>query len=233
VTAVFFFSACTNPSAPPSKPLTKEEEIQQNIDTLKAVAENGDLITRMNDNLISFNIKSLNPTDKSFSHAGVVTTVNGQKMVCNIDAGPKGMDTVRYDPIDSFINPKQNYNCALFRYELAPAERDSFLRNLDHFHNDHAHFDHVFDLGTDSLVYCSEMISKSLTRATNGRISFKEIPIPKHMLPLMEKFFQDQAPGNQLHAIVTSRKYVPIDELYLRPDCHELMRFPLKYFPGQ
>src|ERR1700694_2128618 len=89
VLTAFYLSSCTINSTDTKKPLTKEQEILNNIDTLKAVAREGDLITRMNDNIVSFHVKNLNETDKAFSHAGVIVMKDGKKLVCNIDAGDK------------------------------------------------------------------------------------------------------------------------------------------------
>jgi hypothetical protein len=161
---------------------------------------------------------------------------DGKKVVCNIDANEKGKDTVRYDAIEKFIDPSENYLCGLFRFDLSETEKENFYKELNSYHDHHAHFDRRFDLATDSLIYCSEMISKSLTRATNGRLTFKEDVTPKVMLRLMKNFFKEEAPKDmnekKLGKVIENRKYVSIDALYLIPDCKELMRFKLKHFEG-
>ena len=231
-----FLLSCSSATTEKKAELTPEQVIQKNIDSLKAMAQDGDLLARMNDNIISVHLKNFNLTDKSFSHAGVIMIKNGEKLVCNIDANEKGVDTVRYDPIDSFINPEQNYLCGLFRYQLSETEKQKFIEGLNAYHDKKVHFDRAFDLDTDSLVYCSEMIAKSLTRATGGRFTFKPITVPKFMVPVITRFFEKDTPGNvpkkKVKAIVPERKYIPIDDLYLMPGCRELMRFKLKHFPG-
>src|SRR5437870_1085570 len=96
---LLLFSCNTNKNEPKKEllklpPLTKEQEIQKNIDSLKSMAQDGDLVTRMNDNIVSYQAKQLNETDKSFSHAGVVVTRNNIKMVCHIIPEEKPADTV-------------------------------------------------------------------------------------------------------------------------------------------
>ena len=52
------------------------------------------------------------------------------KMICHIfpdDVFP-GADTVRYDPIDSFLNRSTNLSCALYRYDLSENEKQNFQR---------------------------------------------------------------------------------------------------------
>jgi len=232
---VFIFS-CRSADVKTEVKLEPVQIIQKNIDSLKSIAQPGDMIARMNDNFISYHVKNFNDSDKTFSHAGIVMIRDGKKMVCNIDANEKGVDTVRYDPIDSFINPNENFVCGLFRFKINDVEKENFLKDLNAYHEKNAHFDRVYDLSTDSLVYCSEMISKSLTRATNGRLTFKQVTTPKPMLVVMTRFFKPEAPKNTPDKIVAKtireRKYIPIDVLYHNPYCTELMRFKLKHFPG-
>jgi hypothetical protein len=190
----------------------------------------------MNENIISYHVKNFNQVDKSFSHAGMVIMKDGRKMVCNIDANEKGKDTVRFDAIEKFIDPDENYRCGLFRFDINETEKENLFKELNSYHDHYAHFDRRFDLATDSLIYCSEMIAKSLTRATNGRLTFKESVTPKVMLRVMSNFFKEEAPKDmpqkKLAETIETRKYISIDALYMIPDCKELMRFKLKHFEG-
>jgi hypothetical protein len=231
-----FILSCNSDEVKPEVKLTPEQLIQIRIDSLKLMAQAGDMIARMNDNLISYHVKNFNDSDRTFSHAGIVVLKNGEKVVCNIDANEKLKDTVRYDPIDSFIDPKENFFCGLFRFKISDDEKERFVKDLNAYHEKNAHFDRHYDLDTDSVVYCSEMIAKSLGRATNGRLSFKQVTTPKPMLTIMTRFFKNEAPKNtpdkKVRAVISERKYIPIDVLYRNPDCTELMRFKLKHFPG-
>ncbi len=234
--SILFFSCNSSTANPPAVELTPQQIIQKNIDSLLKTVEPGDMITRMNENIISYHVKNFNQVDKAFSHAGIVVIKDGKKVVCNIDANEKGVDTVRYDAIEKFIDPGENYICGLFRFDLNETEKENFYKELNSYHDRHAHFDRAFDLATDSLIYCSEMISKSLTRATKGRLTFKEGNTPKIMLRVMTRFFKDLAPKDmsekKLKEVIANRKYIGIDALYLTPDCKELMRFKLKHFEG-
>jgi hypothetical protein len=237
--AIFFLSlafvSCNDGRAEQKTPLTPEQLIQINIDSLKSTAQEGDLLTRMNDNIVSYHVRNFNEKDRSFSHCGVVMIRDGQKMVCNIDANENKKDTVRYDPIDSFINPQENFLCGLFRFKLSETEKQNFIKELNNYHDKGAHFDRVFDLATDSLIYCSEMVAKSMERATNGRLTFPRTTTPKEMVRMMTIFFQKEGPTltrKQIEKKVLERKYIPIDALFLNPNCEELMRFKLKHFPG-
>lgn len=219
------FAACT------SKPkvLTEEQQAWLRVDSLKAMAQDGDLVTRLNDNIISHQVRFLSQEDHSFSHGGIVQTINGVKMVCHIDAGLRGADTLQYEPVDSFLNPVQNLACGLFRYDLQPGERQRFMAAINACHAAQIHFDHDFLLETDSAMYCSEMIYKALRRATNDRIVLRETLIPERMLKMVYIYTEKKHPISWM----AREPIMAVDQLFLNPHCHELVRYTLKKFPGQ
>jgi hypothetical protein len=198
---------------------------QLKIDSLKHAAAAGDLVVRLGDDMLSYSIRFLSQKDPAFSHAGIVVEREGRKLVCHIAPDEDGADTIRYDVLDSFINPAKNLMCALYRYNLSAAERETFVGKLSQVGNNKIHFDRVYDLATDDLLYCSEMIAKSLKSATNGRITIKESFLPKRMLPLMYSYFKKENASKQ---VIAQRKYVSLDNLYLTPGCSQIMRFPLQ-----
>lgn len=226
VIASIYLSSC---STPEPKILTEEEKLQQRVDSVRTLAEDGDLIVRLNDNIISHQVRLINEEDKSFSHAGIVQTINGLKMVTHIDSDLPGADTIRFEPIDSFINPRNNLSGGLYRYDLTSDEKKAFLSNINRYYMARAFFDRTFLLETDSLIYCSEMIYKSLRLATNDRIIIRASLIPQHMLKMVHVYMEQKYPIERIAA----NKIITIDNLYRNPHCREIMRFRLKQFPGQ
>lgn len=224
--ALIVASSCSSPA---TKILTEEEKLQLRIDSVKTLAEDGDLVVRLNDNIISHQVRLINEQDKSYSHAGIVQTINGVKMVTHIDSDNPGADTVRYEPIDTFLNPKQNLSGGLFRFDLNEEERKVFLDRINTYHQNKAVFDRTFLLETDSLVYCSEMIYKSLKLATGDRIVIHASLIPENMLKMVHVYMEKKYPIER----IAVNKIITIDNLYRNPHCKELMRFTLKQFPGQ
>lgn len=210
--------------------LSKENAVKQNINELKSIATTGDLVTRLGDEIISQQVIRMNEKDQSFSHAGIVIEQNGVKKVYHIMPNLPGMDTVCKDPIDSFIKPETNIRCGLFRYQLTQTEKEEITKIITAYQHSNIHFDPVYDLATEDKLYCSEMISKALTKATNGRMQFREINAPERMQKLLVMFFKKQGLTKE---VIAHRKFISLDNLYLRPDCKELMRFNLKIFPGQ
>ena len=212
------------------KELSGEEQVLVNIDSLKQKAQDGDLIVRMTDDLISEHIKLLNEKDKKYSHAGLVFKNNGQLFVYNISPGEDGGDTLKMTPIDTFVNPAKNLSCALYRYDLLNQEKDSLHSLLKQYKKNGVSFDGVYDLKTNKKMYCAELIDKALTQATNNRIIIRQANIPQKMQGNVYYFFRKENISKETIAV---RKIITIDNLYLRPDCQLIISFPLKYFPGQ
>ena len=228
--ACIMIIACqSHETAAPAKKLSPDEQISHNIDSLKKIASEGDLIVRLGDDMISYQIKFLGEKDRSYSHAGVITEKDGRKWVTHITPEAGLGDTIQLTPIDSFITPGKNLRCALYRYNLTPTEKDSLRVVFDRLRQKHIRFDRVYDITTNDRMYCSEMISKSLTEATNHRLTFKTNYAPMGMIPLLTAYFK---PEHLTREMIIKRQFVTIDNLYLRPECTRLMEFPLKFFPG-
>lgn len=225
--------SCSSPDSTLSSKEKKEDykqvQVQKDILSLKDSAQEGDLVVRLTDELISQQVRQLNEKDKSYSHSGIVIKRDGKDFVCNINPDEAGADTVRFEPLDSFINPHKNLSCALYRYDLTVKERGDFISQLNRYHDEHIRFDKIYDLATDSVLYCSEMIYKALNKATNKRLPLKTSLIPSRLIPMLYLFFKEQLTRKE----VAERKIITIDNLYLIPQCRLVMKFPLKYFPGQ
>lgn len=224
--------ACSSPEpkAPLPLPLTPEQLIKKNIDSLKSMAKEGDLIVRQGDDLISEQIKYINDVDKTYSHSGMILEYGGKKMVCHIAPDVQPADTIQFIPIDSFLNPRKNQKCALYRYTLTPGEIDSVKSKILELKSKNIRFDKHYDLATLGTLYCSEMLANCLNWATKGRMQFKLAKTPKRMYKMMMLYFKDI---NLTRKILETRDIITIDNLYRRSDARLIMEFPLKYFPGQ
>lgn len=221
------FHACKNEQK--KLVLTPEQETENNIKTLKEIAQDGDLVVRLNDDVISIQLRNFNGSDKAFSHSGIVVTKGTQKMVCSVLPGQANTSPVVYAPLDSFIDPTTNISCALFRYQLTPAEKADFLTNINALSTKKIYFDSTFNINNDDSLYCSEMIYKTLKTATHDRLKFKLSYIPKKMQPMVVRFYRNRFDREK----IARRQIMFIDNLYRIPECRELMRFKLKHFPGE
>lgn len=208
---------------------SREEQINSNLDSLRKTASNGDLIVRLGDDVLSYQIRFINETDQSYSHAGIIVVKDNQKMVAHIAPDDSSKDLIHYIPLDSFITPSRNLECALYRYNFSADERQLFLRTIDSFQKATIHFDRKYDLITNDKMYCSEMISKALAIATKKRIFCRSIPVPKRILPLLINYFKGQIPKED----IVTRQIMTIDNLYHNIDCKQIIKFTLKYLPGE
>lgn len=206
------------------------DTIQQHIDSLKKLCETGDLVVRLGDDFVSDRIRYLSAIDHSYSHAGIIVMHNNNKMICNIypDDVVPGADTVRYDPIDSFLNRKTNLTCALYRYDLSESEKVNLEKELNSYYNNKIHFDKKYDLASDDKMYCSEMIYKALKKISADRILIKQSLIPENMQNMILIYFKEY---NFTKNIISRRKIIAIDNLYNNPNCRLIMKFVLKDIP--
>ncbi|RYY96859.1 MAG: hypothetical protein EOO11_12420 [Chitinophagaceae bacterium] len=201
------------------------DPVEARLDSLKAAARAGDLVLRLGDDMLSYSIQYLSAKDPSYSHAGFIVERNGSPWVGHIAPGSAGTDTIRYEPIDSFLAPATNIKAGLYRYTLDTAERGRYLGQLALYGRQGVHFDHTYDLRTDSLLYCSELIAKSLAAATENRIRIEGSHVPEKMLPLMYAFFKGQPIEK---AEFRTRKYISLDQLYLHPACRPVKVISLR-----
>lgn len=226
---LIFFMSCTLSVNEKVNPTSNEDSTMTNIRKLKDIAQAGDLVVRMTDDFISEQIKFLNEKEKIYSHAGLIIIRDGRPYVCNISPNDPKIDTIRIEPVDSFLNPAKNLACALYRYDLSKIETDSLTTILRNYKERNVTFDWLYDLKTDDKMYCAELIDKALRSATGDRISIEETNIPASMQATVFAFFRKQHVTKKM---VAERKIITIDNLYLRKDCKKIMSFPLKYLPG-
>ena len=227
---ILFFAACRqNENQPATKPLSASQKTALQIDSLKKIAKDGDLVVRLTDDLVSEQVKLINEKDKRYSHAGIIFKINDTLKVYNISPDSADRDEIKIEPLDSFINPEKNISCALYRYVLSHKEIQSLKNTLDSFKSKSVTFDWHYNLATDDKMYCAELIDKGLAIATNNRLKIKQTYIPVNMRRLVYHFFKKEKVPVK---VIDERKIITIDNLYLRPDCKLLMAFTLKHFPG-
>jgi hypothetical protein len=228
--AVLFLFACKQKLAENlALPLSNEKQALKDLDSLKKTAIAGDLLVRLGDDLLSYQIKYLNEADQSYSHAGMIIEKEGEKLVAHITPDDSDKNGINYIPIDSFLNPAKNLKCALYRYSFHSKEKENTLSTIEKYKRSHFQFDRLYDLSTDDEMYCSEMISKAIVSATAERIKFKPVNIPVKMQPALYNHFKKQLSKKT----IAERKIITIDNLYRIPDCSLVMEFQLKHLAGE
>jgi hypothetical protein len=226
---VFFCFSCGSEKAKVHSLPSPEEQAKQNVESIKELAQDGDLLVRLGDDILSYQIKFLNEKDQSFSHAGIVFEKDNQKLVAHIAPDDSTKDNIQFIAIDSFLDTEKNLLGALYRYNLSTEEKALVHKSIESYHNANVHFDWHYDMATTNRMYCSEMISKAVTQATNQRIQFRQVNVPPKMQPLLVKYFKGQLSKDT----IATRKIMTIDNLYLKPECKKIVQVTLKSLPTQ
>ena len=200
---------CTNPI----DPLTI---ISEGLSLLKE----GDLVVRLTRDPISWCIKNFNRHDKSYSHSGIVLYDHGYPYIYHIVNGEENPDEkLRKDSLSHFCNPRKNSAFGIYRYNMNTGEIKK-LKELIHYWYDYGlQFDSAFNLNTDDRMYCSEMISKALEKATDKRISIERTQMTKTEAKYFS--FYTHLP----FTYTSSLKIVTIDGLYFNPYCHVIKEY--------
>lgn len=200
------------------KILTKTEQVQaDNITILNTSMQNlqrGDLVLRLGNDVISQILADLNPHERKYSHCGLLDKQNGQWVVININ--PKSTrtatdDTMRAEPLDTFLSPYCNKAIAIHRYALAPEMVDKVFNEVYKYQQQKPHFDNRFNLADDSLLYCSELIAKSVEKATEKNLTFERAYMKDAKVIGVKRYFNLMS----YNADLSKYPVITLDNLYL------------------
>ncbi|RYY90089.1 MAG: hypothetical protein EOO15_04010 [Chitinophagaceae bacterium] len=226
---VFCFCACTDgkpdKDARGAKAAAPTDPVAGRIDSLKRLAQPGDLLFRLGDDMMSYSIRYLSERDPSYSHVGLLVERGGSLQVAHIGPYPDGRDTLQCEPIDSFINPVKNLDAGLYRFHLSEAEKTLLIANVRKCAEQKVHFDYAYDVRTNDKLYCTELIAKSLAAATENRIRFEGMLVPAPMRKLMYAFLSQAVPDTNE---VRNRRYIALDHLYMNEHCDSVIKISLR-----
>jgi hypothetical protein len=181
----------------------------------QSLLKEGDLVVRLNRDPTSQFIKYFNRHDKSYSHSGIVLFENGYPYIFHIVNGQENPgEKLRKDSLSRFCNPRNNSAYGIFRYEMNAGEI-KVLKDLIHkWYDNGVRFDTEFNLKTDDRMYCSEMISKVLQKATAKRIMIE----PTKLTTIEARLFSTHT--HLSYTYTSTLKIISIDNLYMNPFCH-------------
>jgi hypothetical protein len=219
VISPFIFPAHTSSALVPTEP-TIVDNAYAMIEKGQSLLQEGDLVLRLNHDPASQFIKYFNRRDKSYSHAGIVLFENGYPYVYHIVNGDENPNKqIRKDSLFRFCNPRKNFGFGIYRYKIDSEEAGKLKAVLLDWRKKKIRFDHDFNLATDDLMYCSEMIAKALARATEKRIeiaSTQPTAIEAGVL----------ASGIHLPVSITRKlRLIAIDNLYMNAGCAPVFRY--------
>ena len=183
----------------------------------KKLLQDGQLITRSDNDFESLIMQNFSRREREYSHSGIVFKEDSGYVVYHCMGGSENPEgAFRKDPFDSFVNPLQKTGFGIFQYQLAELEADKIHAILKKDYDLKIPFDASFNLKTDDSLYCSEMIYKALKDATGNRIILPSSSIDN---------FKPKIMGYKNNKLFFKKfEFIGIDDLYLNPFCKEITR---------
>ena len=192
----------------------------EHINEAKGQLQEGDIVVRMHTDPASQFIKNFNRKDKKYSHAGIVFYDNGHPYVYHIVNGSENPgEKLKKDSPDQFCDPRKTLSFGIFRYTLSAKETENMKLLIQKWYSKGISFDHRFDLATDQKMYCSEMVSKALSKATANRIHIPATKPTKLELAIFAAY--SKLPFDQ----VKKMNVIAIDELYGQTGCTSVKEY--------
>ena len=132
--------------------------------------ENGDIVLRREEGFVSTMFSTLASTDGVFSHIGIAVVDSvGEISVLHCEMEEtKEPSSVRIESIENFLALADTF--AVYRLEYPLEVRDEVVNKAMIRYARGARFDFDFDNSTDSLLYCTELIAKSINDALGDSV---------------------------------------------------------------
>jgi Permuted papain-like amidase enzyme, YaeF/YiiX, C92 family len=211
---MLLFSCKQQEQKPVSKSVFTEPALA--ISQGKELLQNGDLVLRTDDDVVSASLRNFSVTDKSYSHCGIVYFEDSAWYVYHLMAGDENpSDLMERERFESFVSPIKKSRYGIFRYQLHTDEKVKMQAEIYRFMADKTLFDKDFDLKTDDKLYCAEMVYKGLKTATNNRV----------ILPVTVRKNFDPKRYNKTGPELKRFEFIALDNLFLNPFCKEIKRF--------
>ena len=147
---------------------TKETQVHQVI--IDQPIENGDIVLRREDGFVSTLFSSYASKAGVFSHVGIVVIDSvGEISVLHCEMEEtKEPSSVRIESIENFLALADTF--AIYRLEYSSSVRDEVVDKVWQRYAKGARFDFDFNNSTDSLLYCTELIAKSINDALGDSV---------------------------------------------------------------
>jgi hypothetical protein len=171
---LFFVAACQHSPAKDTDDIPPHvlADFRNQMDTMRRLVKNGDIIFRNGTDEVSRAARSMNRSDTSFSHCGFVLVENDSVFVYHAIGGIYNpSQRLRRDPIDSFCIPPETDRFAIYRYDLQRSQSDSLVRLIRRHYDAGLKFDMYFNFLSDDKMYCSEFVFKCLDRSLSDSLS--------------------------------------------------------------
>lgn len=158
----------------------------------------GDLVFREGKGFISDAFRRFSPSKLPWSHVGVVVVEEDGPVVYHMMGDQREkLNGLRKETLSRFVIPGENRSMAVLRLHSLTGKGTAVSNYLHDLSREPLTFDDRFDLGSDSELYCTELIYK-LCRTI-------QVPVPS-----ISSF--------------NRQPYVAIDDLYLAPGSEIILK---------
>ena len=130
-----------------------------------SVLEDGDIILRRADGLLSDVARNFSSTEKRFSHVGIIMHAGaGISVIHSIQDEGKGYNGVVSENLQAFMQEARDW--AVYRIRLPADIRKNIARKAVMYANESITFDNDFDLNTWNSMYCTELVFHVINEST-------------------------------------------------------------------
>lgn len=156
-------------------------------------AIHGALVFRMGTDFTSIVLSRFGGKDTLFSHCGIISIEADSVLVYHSIGGADNPEAkMKREPLHTFCHPSVSRRIGFFLPKLTAGEITALVLRAKEYYRIPISFDMAFDLSSDSLQYCSELVYKCWKYAC---------PTLNLALPVTS----------------TGKTFVPISSLYLSP----------------
>jgi len=132
---------------------------------LNALVQDGDMITRLGSDMTSEMLRTMNLTDRSFSHCGIASVENDTVFVYHAIGGEFNPDQkIKREPLYSFGHPSDNKAVGIFRPAANAPQKEHVVQRARNAYLREVMFDMKFDYAEEERQYCAEFVAKSFAR---------------------------------------------------------------------
>jgi hypothetical protein len=209
------FASCGNSSLP-ELARTPREKNDAMLKDASGLIKSGDIVLRCGKDMTSYRIREMSESDKTYSHAGIAIVKPEGVYIYHLTPPdldePKSDTIIRYEPLRKFADPENNFEFGVGRFPFSKDQIHDLILHIDTLRMRNVSFDFVFDLKTKNKMYCSEMIDDCIRFVSHDTLSLKrnEFKDPRLVKKVGHYLKADTA-------IVRSRLYIPIENIYLHP----------------
>lgn len=143
----------------------KTKFANKKIDSCKQFLQDGCIVLRKGNDIISEMFSMLNKTDKRFSHCGIAFLENNTWMVYHSIGGEDNPnEKLRKDRYETFVRSSHNDGFGICTIDFNQTQKIKLHDIVDSLYKIEVPFDMKFDLESNDRLYCAEMVYKAINK---------------------------------------------------------------------